>query len=188
MAMQQTGSDLNKRETGALIGSDKVEGTDVYNSNGDRVGTIERVMIDKIGGKVAYAVMSFGGFLGLGSDYYPLPWSLLKYNELLGGPADDLAEDHPGVAARSHQRGAGDRAHDLVAADRVHGLPVEAAQTAPRPQPGAGPLTREVSQTGTLQPIPARYPARLPPATGAVRKALPRPGLDRAQLTVQRAG
>jgi hypothetical protein len=91
---QQTGSDnLGKRETGALIGSDKVEGTDVFNSAGDRVGTIERVMIDKIGGKVAYAVMSFGGFLGLGSDYYPLPWSLLKYNERLGGYEVNVTED-----------------------------------------------------------------------------------------------
>jgi hypothetical protein len=93
MAMQQTSSDLNKRETGSLIGSDKVEGTDVYNPNGDRVGTIERVMIDKISGKVAYSVMSFGGFLGLGSDYYPLPWSLLKYNENLGGYEVNITED-----------------------------------------------------------------------------------------------
>jgi hypothetical protein len=93
MATQHTSSDLSRRETGSLIGSDKVEGTDVYNPNGDRVGTIERVMIDKIGGKVAYAVMSFGGFLGLGSDYYPLPWSLLKYNERLGGYEVSVTED-----------------------------------------------------------------------------------------------
>ena len=51
------------RETASLIGSDKVEGTPVYRSNGERVGQIERVMIDKINGKVAYAVMSFGGFM-----------------------------------------------------------------------------------------------------------------------------
>ena len=94
MAMQQTSSEnLRTRETGSLIGSDKVEGTDVYNSAGDRVGTIERVMIDKISGKVAYAVMSFGGFLGLGSDYYPLPWSLLTYNERLGGYEVNVTED-----------------------------------------------------------------------------------------------
>src|SRR2546430_16028289 len=96
MAMQQTGSEnLRTRETGSLIGSDKVEGTDVYNSAGDRVGTIERVMIDKISGKVAYAVMSFGGFLGLGSDYYPLPWSLLTYNEGLGGYEAHGTDDQP---------------------------------------------------------------------------------------------
>jgi hypothetical protein len=94
MAMQQTGQrDLSTRETGALIGSDKVEGTDVYNPNGDRVGSIDRVMIDKLSGRVAYAVMSFGGFLGLGSDHYPIPWSLLKYNERLGGYEVSITED-----------------------------------------------------------------------------------------------
>ena len=77
--------DLSKRETFGLIGSDKVEGTAVYRSNGDRVGTIERVMIDKLSGKVAFAVMRFGGFLGIGDDYYPVPWSLLTYSERLGG-------------------------------------------------------------------------------------------------------
>ena len=68
-----------------LIGSDKVEGTPVYRPDGKRAGQIERVMIDKLSGKVAYAVMSFGGFLGIGEDYYPLPWSLLTYNPALGG-------------------------------------------------------------------------------------------------------
>jgi sporulation protein YlmC with PRC-barrel domain len=74
MAKQQR---TDTRETTDLIASDKVEGTEVYRSNGDHVGEIERVMIEKRSGKVAYAVMSFGGFLGMGEDYYPLPWSLL---------------------------------------------------------------------------------------------------------------
>jgi hypothetical protein len=73
------------RETASLIGSDKVEGTNVYRSNGDKIGAIERIMIDKQSGKVGYAVMSFGGFLGIGHDHYPVPWSLLKYNTQLGG-------------------------------------------------------------------------------------------------------
>jgi hypothetical protein len=76
---------LERRETAGLIGSDKVEGTNVYRSNGDKIGSIERIMIDKMSGKVAYAVMSFGGFLGMGHDHYPVPWSLLKYNTSLGG-------------------------------------------------------------------------------------------------------
>ena len=71
--MASQGRTLDKRETSNLIGSDKVEGTPVYRSNGERVGQIDRVMIDKLSGKVAYAVMSFGGFLGIGEDYYPLP-------------------------------------------------------------------------------------------------------------------
>ncbi len=84
MALQKS-ENLSARETVGLIGSDKVEGTAVYRSNGDRIGTIDRVMIDKISGKVAYAVMSFGGFLGIGDDHYPVPWSLLTYNTDLGG-------------------------------------------------------------------------------------------------------
>jgi hypothetical protein len=80
------------RETFSLIGSDKVEGTNVYRSNGDKVGQIERVMIDKISGKVAYAVMSFGGFMGIGEDYYPLPWSLLTYNTRLEGYEVNISE------------------------------------------------------------------------------------------------
>jgi PRC-barrel domain protein len=59
----------NRRETVSLIGSDKVEGTPVYGRDDNKIGTIQRVMIDKISGKVAYAVMSFGGFLGMGEDY-----------------------------------------------------------------------------------------------------------------------
>jgi len=85
MATRTQERPLDKRETSNLIASDKVEGTPVYRLNGDNIGQIERVMIDKISGKVAYAVMSFGGFLGIGEDYYPLPWSLLRYNPTLGG-------------------------------------------------------------------------------------------------------
>src|SRR5436189_6350453 len=85
MATANTRDTLDRRETASLIGSDKVEGTPVYRSNGDRVGQIERVMIGKQSGKVGYAVMSFGGFMGIGEDYYPLPWSLLTYNPRLEG-------------------------------------------------------------------------------------------------------
>ena len=75
------------RETAGLIGSDKVEGTYVYDAHGQHIGSIERVMIDKRSGQVAYAVLSFGGFLGIGSDYYPIPWDSLKYDTSLGGTA-----------------------------------------------------------------------------------------------------
>ncbi|MET0923380.1 MAG: PRC-barrel domain-containing protein [Xanthobacteraceae bacterium] len=90
--MAPQGTTLDRRETINLIGSDKVEGTPVYRSNGERVGTIERVMIDKLSGKVAYAVMSFGGFMGIGEDYYPLPWSLLTYSERLDGYEVNVSE------------------------------------------------------------------------------------------------
>ena len=93
MGLHTTASGVTARETFGLIGSDKVEGTDVYRSNGDRIGQIERLMIDKMSGSVAYAVMSFGGLLGLGEDYYPIPWSLLKYNEQLGGYEVDISDE-----------------------------------------------------------------------------------------------
>jgi sporulation protein YlmC with PRC-barrel domain len=76
---------MEKRETVSLIGSDKVQGTAVYGADGEKIGSIERVMIQKISGKVSYAVLSFGGFLGIGDDYYPLPWPSLKYNVDLAG-------------------------------------------------------------------------------------------------------
>ena len=91
MAITQ-GSIPETRETANLIASDKVEGTPVYRSNGERVGEIKRIMIDKISGKVAYAVMSFGGFMGIGEDYYQLPWSLLSYNPELEGYEVNLSE------------------------------------------------------------------------------------------------
>jgi hypothetical protein len=74
-----------QRETHDLIGSDKVEGTDVYGTGDQKIGSVERVMINKRSGQVAYAVLSFGGFLGIGDDHYPLPWRSLTYDTRLGG-------------------------------------------------------------------------------------------------------
>src|ERR1700688_3033922 len=72
-------------ETDCLISSEKVDGTTVYNRNGDRLGTVQHLMIDKFTGTVEYAVMSFGGFLGIGESYHPLPWSALTYDPQMGG-------------------------------------------------------------------------------------------------------
>jgi hypothetical protein len=70
-----------RRFTHDLIESDRVVGTNVYRANGEKIGKIERLMIDKYSGLVAYAVMSFGGFLGLGHEHYPVPWALLDYEK-----------------------------------------------------------------------------------------------------------
>ena len=72
------------RETVSLIGSDKVDGTAVYGADERKIGSVQRVMIDKISGKVAYAVVSFGGFLGMGEDYYPMPWPNLQIRHAAG--------------------------------------------------------------------------------------------------------
>jgi hypothetical protein len=71
--------------SGNIIAADKVEGTDVYNASGEKLGTVDHIMIDKVGGRVCYAIMSFGGFLGLGESYHPLPWQTLKYDTSQSG-------------------------------------------------------------------------------------------------------
>ncbi|MEN3289004.1 MAG: hypothetical protein V7634_3304 [Bradyrhizobium sp.] len=84
---------MDEREFGNLIGSDKVEGTAVYGPDSTKIGSIERVMIDKQSGRVSYAVLGFGGFLGLGNDHYPLPWQSLKYDTRLGGYVTGITEN-----------------------------------------------------------------------------------------------
>ena len=78
-------SEETKITSGSLIASEKVEGTDVYNMQGEKLGTVDDIMLDKVSGKAIYAIMSFGGFLGIGEKYHPLPWSTLKYDESKGG-------------------------------------------------------------------------------------------------------
>lgn len=73
-------SDMDKMTSGNLINAEKVHGTDVYNTQGEKLGSIEDLVLDKVEGRVQYAVLSFGGFLGLGDKHYPLPWGALKYD------------------------------------------------------------------------------------------------------------
>lgn len=73
-----------------LIASNRVEGTAVYNRQGEKLGRIENFMVDKVSGRSEYAVMSFGGFLGMGDDHYPIPWSKLTYDTDKGGYVVDL--------------------------------------------------------------------------------------------------
>src|SRR3982074_1608137 len=68
-----------------VISSKKVQGTAVYNPSGEKLGSIDDLMIHKISGQVLYAVLEFGGFLGIGSDRYPIPWKVLKYSTETGG-------------------------------------------------------------------------------------------------------
>lgn len=87
-------------ETSTLIGSDKVEGTNVYGAGDEKVGSIERVMIDKMSGKVSYAVLAFGGFLGMGHDHYPVPWASLHYDTELGGYRTNISKDQLDAAPK----------------------------------------------------------------------------------------
>jgi sporulation protein YlmC with PRC-barrel domain len=80
-------------ETGRLISSDKVEGSAVYDRKGEEIGSVHHLMIDKFTGQVAYAVISFGGVLGIGAEYHPIPWRLLDYDEEIGGYRVGLDRD-----------------------------------------------------------------------------------------------
>ena len=75
-----------------LISSEDVEGTEVYGAGEEVVGEIDHLLIEKVSGRVAYAVMSFGGFLGLAHSHYPIPWSALKYDTALGGYRTGITE------------------------------------------------------------------------------------------------
>lgn len=86
-------ADPNLHESHDLIASDKVVGTKVYDINGNHVGSIERIILETRGGRVSYAVMSFGGFLGMGHEHYPLPWEMLDYSEDLGGFQVDITKE-----------------------------------------------------------------------------------------------
>lgn len=83
-------TDHSSEPSSDLIASDRVEGTAVFNRQGERLGRISNFMVDKRSGQVRYAVLSFGGFLGIGDDHYPLPWSMLGYDTDQGGYVVDL--------------------------------------------------------------------------------------------------
>ena len=84
------GGEVATDETTNLISADKVVGTSVYNHQGETLGSVYGLMLNKLNGQVAYAIMSFGGFLGMGESYHPLPWRVLKYETSMGGYVVDL--------------------------------------------------------------------------------------------------
>jgi sporulation protein YlmC with PRC-barrel domain len=101
-----TGRDYPGQRSGKpLIESDRVERTAVYDRSGKRIGTVERVMIDKLSGRVAYAVMSFGGFFGVGTSEYAVPWRMLDYDPRLGGYRIQISAEQlrraPSLSGRS---------------------------------------------------------------------------------------
>lgn len=90
----QTGMENpNIRETYNLVASDMVVGTAVYDPNDKKIGSVERLILEKTTGQVSYAVLSFGGFLGIGEDYYPVPWQMLTYDESVGGFRVNLTKE-----------------------------------------------------------------------------------------------
>lgn len=76
----------------SFISSEDVQGTDVYDNASNHIGEVDHLMIDKVSGKVIYAVLSFGGFVGLGKSHYPIPWAKLRYDTKLDGYRTDISE------------------------------------------------------------------------------------------------
>ena len=100
-----------------LIESDRVEGTVVYGARGERIGTIRRLMIEKVSGRVAYAVIAFHGDLDTGADDHTIPWGKLKYDTHLGGYRTDISETElrqaPGFSPDQHDWSDRDREEAL---------------------------------------------------------------------------
>ncbi len=77
-------------DTTPMIAASRVRGTAVYNRQGEKLGTVEDLMLDAGTGRVGYAVLSFGGFLGIGNKHHPLPWSTLTHDAARGVYVVDL--------------------------------------------------------------------------------------------------
>ncbi len=119
MELDPPGEGISTDETRKLIASSKVDGTAVFDRAGEQIGTVHNFMVDKVTGQVAYVVMSFGGFLGIGESYHPLPWRALTYDTILGGYVVDIDKDR---LAGAPTHGAGDDPF----ADREYGRKVDA--------------------------------------------------------------
>lgn len=87
-----------------FVDSDDVIGTNVYGPDGDHIGSVEKLVFEKSKGQIAYAVISFGGFLGMGENYYPIPWGKLRYDPNLEGFQIDITEEQL-KQAPSYERG-----------------------------------------------------------------------------------
>jgi len=101
-----------------LIASDRVEGTPVRRPlGGGKIGYVQRLMIDKVSGNVAYAVLCFGGFLGMGRKHLPIPWERLKYDLAQESYVVDITDEElcraPGYEA-DEDFDWGDRSQEMV--------------------------------------------------------------------------
>lgn len=81
------------RKADTLIPADQFPGMNVYNARGELLGEIHYIMIDKRLGRVAYAVIAFGGFLGIGERFHPVPWTALRYDDARGGYIVNLSRE-----------------------------------------------------------------------------------------------
>jgi sporulation protein YlmC with PRC-barrel domain len=116
----------NLPDSGTLISTGTIRGTTVYNTDGEALGTVDDLMVDTQTGRIAYALMSFGGFLGIGERYHPIPWAVLKYDGARRGYVAPLTkamlidaptygrEDAPRWGERAYE----ERIHDYYKTNR----------------------------------------------------------------------
>lgn len=110
----------------SVIRAKKVIGTDVKNTTGASIGKVEDIVLDKLSNNIMFAVVGFGGFLGIGEKYHPLPWSTLDYDEAEGGYVVSLSKDQlkagPAYSMEELLQGDGtqfrDRVYDYYGAKR----------------------------------------------------------------------
>jgi len=110
-------TDARSWETHSLIASDRVEGTPVRGTDGATIGTIERVMIDKLTGNVAYAVLSFNGLVGVRQRRLPIPWRQLTYDRKLAAYHLDLTENELSAMPQKSDIDWGDRGREIKRRD-----------------------------------------------------------------------
>lgn len=77
----------------SAIRASTVTGTDVHDAAGRKIGEIEDIMLDKLSNNIMFAVVSFGGFLGMAEKYHPLPWSSLKFDKSKGSYVVDVTKE-----------------------------------------------------------------------------------------------
>jgi sporulation protein YlmC with PRC-barrel domain len=85
----------------SAIRAKKVLGTNVYDTQGNRIGTIEDIVLDKLSNNIQFAVVSFGGFLGMAEKYHPMPWSALDYDPEQDGYVVTMTKDQLQAAPAS---------------------------------------------------------------------------------------
>lgn len=100
---------MSRNQSDPMVSSSDVNGTKVYSPDGDHVGTVDHLMIDKTSGQVAYAIMHFGGFLGLGESEWPIPWKALRYSVSDNGFVTDITKEQLQTAPDVHDNWRADR-------------------------------------------------------------------------------
>ncbi|MBO9713795.1 PRC-barrel domain-containing protein [Sphingomonas sp.] len=110
--------ELGTRTSHDLVQSDKVEGTAVFGPDGERLGSVDHFMVDKVSGQVEYAVLAFGGLFGLGHKHYPLPWKTLSYDTEKGGYTVNVTKEQLEGAPSYESGDAPD--YDKAYGDRVY--------------------------------------------------------------------